>query len=240
MSMAGNVIAYTGADSFDIILYLSRILQMLGRRVLIADYNEKFALTYSMPEFCGLDMEINTYMNVDFTRNVLNETVISAYDDVLIDCGFSEPVFDTSVLTKIIYVSDMFSFNLKRLRQICYYDDLPVRKELLIREASDISVTAEQMISILKKDISKIQLLYHDEGDYQNALICNYNQAVSFNGLSARFKNYLLTEIREMVKKLSDKQLKAAYNKAKKGKKGVTVYEHCPVLVTVPWAGANK
>jgi hypothetical protein len=241
--MASNVIAYIGNDSFDLILYQSRILQRLGRKVLIADYNETSALTYSIPKVGGIDTftEINTYRNVDFTRKVINEIVISEYDDVLIDCGYSEPLFNISILTKIIYVADMFRFTLKKLKHIAYYDDLNIKKELLIREASDIKMTAAQMVSILQKNINKVQILYHDEGDYQNALLCHYNQITRFTGASVRLKEYLLSELKEMVKNITYKQLKSALNKAKRGdKRGVIIYEHYPVLVTFPWARADK
>lgn len=242
--MASNVIAYIGNDSFDLILYQSRILQRLGRKVLITDYNETSALTYSIPKVGGLDTytEINTYRNVDFTRKVINEIVIAEYDDVLIDCGYSEPVFNISILTKIIYVSDMFRFTLKKLKHIMYYDDLSIKKELLIREASDIKMTAVQMVSIIRKNINKVQILYHDEGDYQNALLCHYNQVIRFTGASVKLKEYLVSELKEMLESnITYKQLKSALNNAKRGdKRGVIIYEHYPILVTFPWARADK
>lgn len=243
MSMASNVIAYIGNDSFDIILYLSRILQKLGRRVLIVDYNEKSALTYSIPGVNGIDVytEINTYMNVDFTRRALNAALIAEYDDVLIDCGFGEPIYDVRILTKAIYVSDMFRYTLEKLKHNSYYDKLPIKKELLIREAADINVTAASMTAILNKEIIKPEILFHDDIDYQNALICHYNQTVSFRNISVKLKEYLFKELTDMVTKTSYKQLKAAYNRAKRGDmRGVVISEHYPVLVSLPWAGANK
>jgi len=220
LSMASNVIAYAGITGFDIILYLSRILQKLGRKVLIADYNETMALTYSIPKACGIDTftEISTYMNIDFTGKAIDEAIIAEYDDILLDCGFGMPPFDISFLTKVIFISDMFEFNLKRLSQTPFYDRLPVKKELLVRDAADIDITADRMLSILKKDIGKVQLLYHDEADYQNAILCHYNKLVRFAGISAMLKKYLLDELVLMVKDISFRQLKAALKKAGRGK----------------------
>jgi hypothetical protein len=74
-----------------------------------------------------------------------------------------------------------------------------------------------------------------------NALICHYNQTVSFAGASSKLKAYLFSELKNMVNNIIYKQLKAAYNKAKRGdKRGVVICEHYPLLVTLPWAGANK
>jgi len=241
--MASNVTAYVGYNSFDIILYLSRLLQRLGRKVLIVDYNETKALTYSIPVMSGLDLntEINSYMNVDFSSKVIDKASVAGYDDLLIDCGLGEPVFDTSVITKVVYVSDMFGFNLERLRQIGYYDRLPVKKELLIREASDIRLTKAKLASLLGKDICRIELLYHDEADCQNALLCHYNKIVSLAGISPMMKKYLLKQLQEILGNLSSRQLKAAFGKARWGeKRRVVGYEHNPVLVPLPWAGANK
>jgi len=241
--MASNVTAYVGCDCFDIILYLSRILQKLGRKVLIADYNLNSALTYSIPRVGGIDAyrDINTYMNIDFTRKNISRRLISQYDDVLIDCGFSEPVFDINMISNLVYATDMYGFNLKKLRCLSYYDRIPAIKELLIREATDIGMSVEEILSIIKKDIDKVRVLNYDEGDYQNSLMCHYNQMVRFVGISSNFKKYLLDELEDMVGEIPYRRLKSAYNRAKRGeRRRVLVHEYYPVLVTFPWARANK
>ncbi|NLC18827.1 MAG: hypothetical protein GX757_06320 [Clostridiales bacterium] len=241
--MASNVIAYAGNNSFDIILYLSRILQRLGRKVLIADYNDSMALTCSIPAISGIDayMDFSCYMNVDFTKKAVDETIIAGYDDVLIDCGLGKPAFNTNLITKLVFVSDMFEFNLMRLSQIPFYDRLTVKKELLIRQVADIDISSEQMAAIVNKDISKVVLLYYDEADYQNALLCNYNKIASFSGISDRLRKYLLDELAQLVENASARRLKAAFYKARKAHKSEVIeYEHSTVLVTLPWAGANK
>lgn len=243
MNMANNVIAYVGNNSFDIILYLSSVLQKLGRKVLIADYSELMALTCSIPAVSGIDiyMDFNCYMNVDFTRKAVDEAIIAGYDDVLLDCGMGKPAFNTNLITKLVFVSDMFEFNLKRLSQIPFYDRLTIKKELLVRQVADINISSEQIAAILNKNISKVELLYYDEADYLNALLCNYNKITSLAGISGRLRKYLLDELAQMVENTSARELKTAYNKARKAyKSGVIEYEHSTVLVTVPWAGTNK
>lgn len=211
-NMASNVIAYVGNNSFDIILYLSRILTKLGRRVLIADYNETMALTYSIPAIGGIDTytDFNCYMNVDFTNRAVDEETIAGYDDVLLDCGLNRPAFNTNLVTKVVFVSDMFEFNLMRLSKITFYDRLKAKKELLVRQAADVNMSAEQLTAILNKDISRVQLLYYDEADYQNALLCSYNKIVSIKGISDGLRKYLLNELVQLVENVSEKKLKAA------------------------------
>lgn len=219
--MANNIVAYIGYNSFDIILYLSRVLQKAGRRVLIVDYSEAEALTYSIPQIDGIDTnkDIMTYRRVDFTRMIIIEETAKIYDDILIDFGFSRPIINLSLITKVVYVSNMFRYNLNRLCNIKYYDELQISKELLIREATDLKIPIESMTEIIDKQITMqgISLLYLDEKDYENSLVCHYNQTFCFTRISGMLRGYLLKTASDLCGNVSDKQILTAYAKARKG-----------------------
>lgn len=219
--MANNIVAYIGHDSFDIILYLSRILNKLDHKVLLVDYSETSALTYSIPRVDGIDTTNNTitFRHVDFTRMPIDNKIAGEYDDILIDCGFTIPTFNLSLLTKTVYVTDMFRFRLIRLKQINYYDVLPIKKELLFRNVTEIKVSAPQMAALVGKQFKEdeINVLYFDEGDYDNAVVCHYNQTFPFVSISGTLKEYLLKMTKELIGDISDKQIKLAFKKARKG-----------------------
>lgn len=219
--MASNVVAYVGYESFDVILYQSRILQALGRKVLLVDYSETRALTSSIPQVKGLDTVTNimTYRRVDLTSLEITEKIIKDYDDILINCGFEKPNIDISIITKTIYVTDMFRYNLEKLKMIKYYDDQASTKELLIREATDFKITPEVMIVNLEKDIPRdnISIIYRDDRDYDNCLLCHYNQEFRFKRISSILKTYLIQKTCTLCSNLSIKAIRKAYKSARKG-----------------------
>ena len=69
--MGNNTVAYVGLDNFDIILYISRVLMKLGKKVLLVDHSETMAIKYCIPQPKGLNCQrdIITYQGIDFTIN---------------------------------------------------------------------------------------------------------------------------------------------------------------------------
>lgn len=219
--MANNIVAYVGCESFDIILYISRILQKLGHKVLVVEHSETKALMYSIPQISGVDTERSciTYRRVDFTSKEIDLDVAEAYDDILIDCGFSCPKMDLSLLTKIVYVTDMFEYNMNHIGRLDYYDGCRAVTALLIRNAANTKITTKYIITKINKNVlaGMVSVLYRDDADYENSLLCHYNQVFGFAHISWTMKNYLLEEAKILCADSTDKQIKTAYLKARKG-----------------------
>lgn len=219
--MANNIIAYIGYDSFDIILYLSRILHKLGRKVLVVDYSESEALKTSIPQIPDIDTnsDIMTYRRVDFTAKIIDKQLIDQYDDVLIDCGYKEPKLNLSFITRVVYVTNMFSFNVVRLKNVTYYDDLQISKALLIREALETKLSTDNMKGLLNKNISddNISILYLDDKDYENSVVCQYNQTFRLIKITSMLKTYLLNEVKILCEQATEKEIKKAFANARKG-----------------------
>ncbi|MHB8129836.1 MAG: hypothetical protein ACYDEX_12635 [Mobilitalea sp.] len=219
--MANNIVAYVGQDSFDIILYVSRILQKLGKRVLIVDNSETGALSESIPQVQGIDVSsgILTYRKVDFTAKVIDEKITDNYDEVLIDFGCYEPGIILSYITRVVYVTTMYDFVIKKVSGINFYDRLKASRSLLIREAMEINIATEDIVEKLDKGVlvKDVSVLYRDDRDYENSLICHCNQIFKFTQISIKLKSYLIGEIRILCPDLTEKHIKTAYTKAKKG-----------------------
>ncbi len=219
--MANNIVAFVGYNSFDIILYLSRILYMLGRRILVVDYSDTKALTLSFPQIPGIDTLSNciSYRNIDFTAQSLDNHLVEQYDDILIDCGFKKPQFELELLSRIVYITDMYVFNMKKLGEMACYDNLKAQRALLIREAGNTIITSQYVNEIISKNISEdmVTVLYRDDSDYDNGLLCQHNQMSSFTNMSWMLRDYLINEVLLLCSEMSKKQIKAAYMKARKG-----------------------
>jgi hypothetical protein len=219
--MANNIVCYIGLENFDIIIYLSRLLQKLGHKVLIVDYSETSALTYSIPKIQGLDpnSEYISYRNVDFTRKPINSKIAEMYDDILIDSGFSKPAIDLSLITRVIYVTNMFYYNLKRLSTVTYDTSLQVDNALLIREAMEITIPTEYIEENISKHIPReaIDIIYRDDTDFENCLTGHYSQFFSFSRISKMLKGYLIREVGNFYPDIPEKRIKLAYDSARKG-----------------------
>ncbi len=218
--MANNVVAYVGLESFDTILYLSRILQRLGRRVLMVDNSDTLALTFSVPRIS----EINTYettityRRVDFTNLPVSEELAAEYDDVLIDCGMKAPVTSISLFTRIIYVTDLFEYNIRRIANIEEYDRCKCEKLLLIRNAVYSKISVDSISQQISKEISieKTKVLFRDEADYESCLNSHINQVFTLN-LSKLYKEYLIDLAISMCSYFTRKEIREAYRKARNG-----------------------
>lgn len=218
--MANNVVAYVGCDCFDIILYLSRILQKLGKRVLIIDYSEYGSLRYSMPSFGGLDgrRDIITYRKVDYTFKRIDIHEVEDYDDILISCGFKTPL-DLSSCSHIVCVSDLFRFNQERLAALCREIISPGNDctSLLIRNMIYSRTSCILCDSLTEAfDSHKVSFLYNDERDYENSLYSSFG-TVRFSKISKYLKSYLKKEIISLYPDTGMKKLGKAVKRAAKG-----------------------
>ena len=221
--MANNVVAYVGVDNFDIILYVSRILIKLGRKVLVVDHSETNSIKYSIPKPEGVDvtMDVITFRHVEVTLMEVSKELAEQFDDILIAYGFNWPENDIKLCNKIIYVTDMYRYNLKRLNLLSYEEVMlsSVEKRLLIRSVMDTMLDISYFTHEINKQIERdnISYLYQNEQDDSNALLCHTNQVVRFHKITKQLKMYLLKEIRLMYPDITKKQLKDAYRKARRG-----------------------
>lgn len=219
--MANNIVAYIGWESFDIILYLSRILLKLGHRVLLIDNSQERTLADCMPCVPGIDTASNciTYRGIDFTTRHLNQELEFQYDDIFIHCGMSMPQCYGSNLTRLIVTTNLLpsiTNEIVRIGCLMEYED---KLSLLIRDVIDTHLVEEGIRTRIGKHIpeSSIFMLYRDDSDYMAGLLCQANQICRFYDISSPFKNYLFKEVQELSPQVTIKQIKKAYRLARKG-----------------------
>lgn len=217
--MENNIIAYVGIDNSDNILYLSRILSKLDKKILIVDHSDTKAITYSIPQLDGIDMKLDTvtYRKVDFTQMDLSERIVKKYDIVLIDYGFSPRRKELGYCNRIVYVTDLYLHNTNKL--YCMEDyDISI-KSLLIRNLLGIKISPESVAIQIEKNIpvENITLLSFNENDLVNSIINQYNQSFRFTNISRQLKSYLIREISSLYPEILKKDIVKAYQKARKG-----------------------
>ena len=223
LNLASNIVAYIGIDNFDNILYLSRLLSKLGKKVLVIDHSESLSVQYSIPLPKGMDCrrEIITYRQVDFTTQEMNRGMKEEYDDILICCGFHKKAKEIAHCNKVVFVTDLYRFNYARISDVSYVNDSnnEIEQELLIKDAAPIKITPDILRERMGLPISAdhISILYHDERDYTNSLICHYNGSFRLKGISKQRKKYLLEEVKKLHPEIKFNQAKTAYRHARRG-----------------------
>lgn len=219
--MANNIVAYIGWESFDIILYLSRILLKLGHRVLLIDNSKERTLADCMPCVLGIDTASNciTYRGVDFTTSHLNQELEFQYDDIFIHCGMSMPQCNGSNFTRLIITTNLLPSITNEIVRIGCFKEYENKLSLLIRDVIDTHLSAEDIRTRIGKYISEnlIFMLYRDDSDYLAGLLCQVSQICRFHDISRPLKSYLLKEVQELSPQATIKQIKKAYRLARKG-----------------------
>lgn len=219
-----NVIGFIGADKYDLILYLARILYHLQKRVLVIDLSESGALHACLRYPEGLKDTVIEHRGVyylfgrKFNSDFLNPSYIkdlydSAYDYVLIDFGFQK--YQDPGCDRIIYVVDQQLQNIKRL-----YDISCMKKSLIVRDMTDYKIKPELIVceaGLSDLAARNIYLTFHDEWDMGCKLNCQYNHRIRFNKLSVQLRKALKEIITDMVPGYSLNEVNKAYKKAAGG-----------------------
>lgn len=216
--MANNILGFIGTTNYDIILYLSRILNRLGKKVLLVDYSfdNDLEVCIPIPRELTPDMEVITYNGVDYTKIDLNITMINRYDDVLIYFGFciNENI---SICKQIVYATDQQKSHIEKLKSLPQIEADKIN--LIIRDAVDSKINLAYITDRLQKNLQSadIFIFYLDDIDTKNKILVQYNAIIHFKGLSGEIKEYLKRTVKIMYPGISEKELHKAYKLAERG-----------------------
>lgn len=216
--MANNIVAYIGVENFDYILYLTRILAKLDRKVLILDNSESNYFDYLFPTVTGIDTEREpiTYRHINYGKFGLTEDIINEYDDILISYGMNSNISEHC--TRVVIVSDPFLNNLCTIKNLI--TQTPCKNQaVLIRNMVNINNGMENIIRELEGLVEeeKIDFVYIDEADINNAVMCIAEKSFMFAGISRGLKAYLIKEAGIHYPELKTRSLQDAFKAARKG-----------------------
>lgn len=198
---------------------MARILSNLGKKVLVIDYSETEALTWSVPQidFIDIKKDIINYRLIDYTNQNITADMLKGYDDVFVAFGFN--IIEEVILScnKIYYVTDLYINNVEKLNRINdYYAE---KKYLLIRNILDIKISSETVALQVEKNITteNTLVLPFSENDHINGLVNQYNHTVDFANISRPYKELLYMQIHELYPNITKDKLNKAYKRARKG-----------------------
>jgi hypothetical protein len=219
--MVDNVIGFAGCDNYELILYLSRILYHLGKRVLLIDYSETEALYQCIPipeSLRGSNCCIN-YRGVDFIQgHFFLPEMSSQYDIIFMDLGFQMHEIIIPKCTKLFYVTDLQLQNINRIKNLKYPEN--VDKYLIIKDVFQCKIKPEYIISQLGTviDQKKVYILFQDALDQKYKVQSQYNYFFRFDKLSGSVSYFLKDSIRQLDNRHNEKDINYAYKKAGRGK----------------------
>jgi hypothetical protein len=219
--MGDNVIGFIGSEKYELILYLSRILYHLNKKVLLVDYSESKALYQCIPIPDLLHKEKNgiDYRGVDFIQGqYYSNNLRKNYDVILMDFDFGSQDEIILQCNKLFFVTDLQLHNVNRLNPIHYIHIK--EKYLVIKDVFQCKIKPEYILGQFDEVIQKenVYILYLDTLDLKYKLQCQYNSIFQFNKLSAPAKYFLNEVIKMMDGNIGNKQLKYAFQKAERGK----------------------
>lgn len=216
--MANNIIVYVGIENFDLVLYLSRILAKLGRKVLVMEYCDIGVFDCIIPKPAGIDStkEPITYRHVDFAKSPITEDMKRYYDDILITFGFNNP--GNLACSRIVIVTDLYLHNITRLKP-CLLESNCQDKSFLIRNIVNVNINPKIMQEHFGSQVEKdnLSLINYDENDISNAILCQHNQSIRFLNISNEMKKYLIKEAMKLCPNMKKKKIMDAYTAARKG-----------------------
>lgn len=221
-------IGFVGAfDKSNFIIYVSKILELLGNKVLVVDSTSMQKIKYIVPSINPTRSYITSFENIDFAvgfeswehieqylgirfdsndnENETNEKKDS-YDYVLIDVDSSEKMisFDIEELKKIYFVT---SFDLYSLRKgISCFDELEntinLTKILFSYEQSKDDEEYLNFISLKYKiNWNEYTLYFQIFGDDNKVFEENQRtQKISYKRLSLNYKDSLCYVIQDIAK----------------------------------------
>lgn len=211
-------VGFIGHKTEDIMMYLSRIILNMGKRVAVFDASNEQILRYYAPNI-DESSNVTNYRNIDFYSSCQSieahcKIEFSKYDVVLINYGYNTELLDeySSCSHKFI-VTDLERHSILKMKNTCSKLNKSIEIFRVFRDVVNCKIDEKYINNVLDNVMVKIlndYIIFHDD----NELICKiesqYNDIFKFNKLPKFFKDILLDILNSLGfdKKSSVKALK--------------------------------
>lgn len=210
----GKIVGFTGAETEDILLYLSVVFVKLGKKAAIIDNTQEGLLRYCLPAMEAGESSM-TYREVDyFFGRSLNRLEKQNWDIVLVNSENGKEACDEWYL-----VADGNRRMLDKLKKIGEAMEGPVN--MIIRNTCQYKVNGtflRQKVRQWDCQIKNIYLMPADLLDYEYYLRIQYEPLQEFKELSQPYRKMLMS-VAETVSGAGRKEIEQAYKLAKRGKR---------------------
>lgn len=215
--MGHKVIGFIGIDKYEYIMYLSRVLHHLEKKVLLIDYSESEALRSCIPTLKSPVSEVIEYRGIKFLNGKL-EALNGDYDCVLIDFGMNNKHPSINQCDHLVYVTDLQLHNIDRLYEVPGHKE--IEKSLIIKDICACKLKpryAINTINLTNLSPNNILAVSFDYIDYKCKITCQCDDVFQFKKISIQTKNAVIKLVSICCDIATNKELMTAYNKAKKG-----------------------
>lgn len=219
--MANNIVGFMGIENYEIIMYVSRILNNLGKKVLMVDYSETGSLAACVPVPVGLNAkdDIIDFRRTDFTMKIISSDILNEYDDILINFGFnvSDDILDAC--NHLVFITDQQKQNIENIAALPKVEINDTRKQMVIKDSVESKINQAYILKELKNVVfdDNVYVLDQDENNTISKLLVQYDVKFGFRKVSKALKNYLKDTVKSLYTELSDKELNRAYKLAEGG-----------------------
>ncbi len=216
-------VGFAGCEAFDLILYISRTLVILGYPILIIDFTDSGALKKAI--YHGMELEsrkeIVNYRNIHYLRRTPVEAELISYEDglVLINYGLNpsrELLLSCDIL---LIVMNAYPHMIDKVNALMSTLDWKAEKhQLLIRDI----ITPDDIDRVISKVRfpydNKEYYLFLDHNDYFCAVNCQINQSLKFLKLSSNLKKFIIYFIHDIFPQIKINNVKKALTSAGRGR----------------------
>ena len=228
----GIQVGFFGIEKYELLLYLSRIIRQLGKRVLLVDYSENGALSAGIPVWDQFGDQIPDgvvaesedyhaavdYCGIHFVRDILlNQSVKEQYDCILIDFGFGVDHRAAESCSRVVLVSDQQLHNIHRLKHPEVWDGLPVYA--VLKDLCPCRITPEYILEEIGVWVAPDRrfAIYQDAWDAKCRISCQYSKLSPFVRLSREYREFLKSFTREIFPEFNKSDIDRAFRLAEKG-----------------------
>ena len=217
MSKMVKVFGFFGVEKFDIILYLTKVLEVFKKNVLVIDVAYEKSISSAIPN--SDELPVFNYNSADFISSDESLKYLGDnYDFMFIDFGFNVNHPLVNKCDEIYFVTNMYINNTYRILDAKLADDQ--ERFLIIRDVEnykavpDVICSAFASLSITKDTCFKLQ---ENADDHYNKLDCMYNDMKSLKAVSEEMitiillilsQDFLEKDLRNAIKKLTSSSSK--------------------------------
>lgn len=226
------VIGFLGIEKYEVILYLSRILKQLHKKVLVLDCSEDGALDAGVCYFREQPVvygELQEYRGIDYVNYTVHEyknmeeySVLQEkrkeYDFILIDFGFCRTHSLMTACHRYFFVSDQQRHNILRVKEAAKKCRVPFT--VVLRDVLSCKVSLDYFTDFMEENqwAEEVQILYRNEADIREQIQCQYGQAVNFQKLSKDMKEFLKNMVKQLLPECTKAEIIKALKQAERGK----------------------
>jgi len=229
MSINTKVIGFVGSEQFDLILYLSRVLKNLDKKVLLIDFSQDFKLSACIPFSKQMlaknknNSKVIDYSGVDIIMKGEEEKNISFYmgsdyDFILVDFGFNLKDKNIMKCNDLFLVTDFYKTNVSKFNN-SLLDEFQ-NKFLVFRDVVDGKLTPgyilDEHLPNLEVERKHCNTLYLDSIDIKIKIDLQYDTNVRFKKLSSNLKNWI-KDVATYLSGQTKKEIEKAYKAAERG-----------------------